>query len=131
MTAVSFGVAADDWHVLQTARPNVLLIGTDAAVDGFLELLRPRFLPPIIEVACSRFSLPAPSPATLILREIPGLDAAGQQQLFAWMSGSDRRIQVVSTSPCPLYPLVERQQLDASLYYSLNVLMIAVHDPVG
>jgi transcriptional regulator of acetoin/glycerol metabolism len=47
------------------------------------------------------------------------------------MSGSARRIQVVSTSRRPLYPLVERQQLDASLYYSLNVLMIAVHDPAN
>jgi hypothetical protein len=129
MTAASFGVAADDWHVLQTTRPNVLLIGSDGAIDGFLELLRPRFLPHVVEVACRRFAVPAPSTGTLILREVPELDSAGQQQLFAWMSELDRRAQVISTSSCPLYPLVEGGRLDASLYYNLNVLMIAVQDP--
>ena len=38
-------------------------------------------------------------------------------------------MQVISTSPCPLYPFVERNALSAALYYSLNVIMITLREP--
>src|SRR3974377_1831348 len=43
LTALGFGVAEDEWRVLQTARPNVLLIGADRTVADFLALLLPLF----------------------------------------------------------------------------------------
>ena len=129
LTALSFGVAADDWHVLQTARPNVLLMGPDSAVTGFLELLLPRLQPPVSECRDGRFVLPAASGGTLILHEVSRLDAGNQQRLAEWLAESERQIQVISTSSCPLYPLVERNELSAPLYYSLNVIMIALRDP--
>jgi len=42
----NFGVTVDDWHVLQTAQSNVLLIGPDAAVAASIELLLRRFEQP-------------------------------------------------------------------------------------
>jgi len=127
-TALSFGVTADDWHVLQTARPNVLLIGPDAAVVGFLELLLPRLEQPLTE-ARGQFAHPAQSGGTLILRDVSQLDAGSQQRLSEWLAGPERRMQVISTSPCPLYPFVERNALSAALYYSLNVIMITLREP--
>ena len=128
LTALSFGVTADDWHVLQTARPNVLLIGPDAAVAGFLELLLPRLEQPVTD-ARGQFALPARSSGTLILRDVSQLDADSQQRLAEWLAGPERRMQVISTSACPLYPFVERNVLSAPLYYSLNVITITLREP--
>jgi hypothetical protein len=129
LTAASFGVAADDWRVLETARPNVLLIGSDAAVAGFLELLLPRLEPPVADAGEGQFVLPARPGGTLILRDVSRLDADGQQELSEWLASSEHRTQVISTSPCPLYPFVESGVLSAPLYYTLNVIMIALREP--
>jgi DNA-binding NtrC family response regulator len=56
------------------------------------------------------------------------LDAASQQRLSEWLAGPERRMQVISTSQCPLYPLVERNTLSAPLYYCLNVIMITLRE---
>jgi hypothetical protein len=129
LTALSFGVAADDWNVLQTAHPNVLLIGSDPAITGFLELLLPLLQPPIAHSANGAFNLPAVPGGTLILRDVQQLGAGDQQRLSAWMSEPMRRTQVISTASCPLYPLVESKILQEGLFYSLNVIMLALADP--
>ena len=128
-TALSFGVTADDWHVLQTARPNVLLIGPDAAVAGFLELLLPLLEQPVTDARDGQFAPPPQSGGTLILRDVSRLDTGSQQRLAEWLAVPERRMQVISTSQCPLYPFVERNALSAPLYYSLNVIMITLREP--
>jgi len=129
LTAANYGVALDDWNVLQTARPNVLLTGSDSAIAGFLTLLLPVLQPPIVDVRDGRFAVPPASTGTLILRDVARLDTDGQQRLTEWLSASDRRTQLITTSSCPLFPFVERNELSAPLYYSLNVVMIALRDP--
>ena len=131
LTAFSFGIAAEDWNVLQTARPNVLLIGADTAVTGFLEILQPLLQTPVVHITDGTFATPPSSAGTLILRDVSQLDTDSQDRLAEWLSASDRRTQVISTSPCPLYPFVERSELSAPLYYSLNVIMIALRDPAA
>jgi len=130
LTALSFGVAADDWNVLQTARPNVLLIGPDQAVRGFLVLLLPLLQPPIADTAES-FALPVRLDGTLILRDVQALADDAQRRVSAWMAEPARRTQVISTASCQLYPLVERKVLAEALFYSLNVITLAVSQPVS
>ena len=129
LTALSFGVAADDWNVLQTAHPNVLLIGSDPAITGFLQLLLPLLQSPVAHSANEALNLPAVSGGSLILRDVQRLDSGAQQRLSAWMSEPMRRTQVVSTASSPLYPLVERKILAEDLFYSLNVIMLKLTDP--
>jgi Sigma-54 interaction domain len=129
LTALSFGVAVDDWSVLQTARPNVLLIGSDSAVTSFLQLLLPLLQPPVVHSTDGAFALPTGPGGTMILRDVPRLGADDQQRLAEWLADSQHRTQVISTSSCPLYPLVERKVLAAPLYYKLNVITLALHDP--
>jgi hypothetical protein len=131
LTALSFGVAADDWNVLQTAHPNVLLIGSDPAITGFLQLLLPLLQPPVAHRANGELDLPAVPGGTLILRDVQRLDSSDQQRLAVWMSEPMRRTQVISTASCPLYPLVESKILAESLFYSLNVIMLALTDPLS
>jgi hypothetical protein len=129
LTALSFGVAADDWHVLQTARPNVLLIGPDAAVAGFLELLLPLLEPSVVEAREGRFALPTQPGGTIILRDVSRLDADSQQRLSEWLAEPERRTRIISTSTCPLYPFVERNAFSGTLYYTLNVIMLTLREP--
>jgi hypothetical protein len=129
LTAAAFGIAADDWSVLQTARPNVLIIGSDDAVAAFLDLLRPLLQSPVSESLDGERILPSHTAGTLILRELPQLDAAGQDALASWLAQPDRQTQVISTSSCAIYPLVENETISASLYYSLNVIMLSLRDP--
>jgi hypothetical protein len=129
LTASSFGVAADDWNVLQTAHPNVLLIGSDSAVASFLPLLLPLLEPPVVYNTNGAVVLPNGSGGTMILSEVPRLGADDQQRLFAWLAEPHRRTQVVSTSSCPLFPLVERKKLAEPLFYNLNVITIVLTDP--
>ena len=131
LTAQSFGVAADDWHILQTARPNVLLVGSESAVAGFLELLLPLLKAPLVHSHDGHFVVPPAGAGTLILRDVSRLDRGSQQQLSDWLSEAHRRTQVISTSSSPLYPFVESGELAAPLYYTLNVVMIAVRDPAN
>ena len=89
LTALSFGVAADDWNVLQTAHPNVLLIGSDPAVTGFLQLLLPLLQPPVVHTTDGTLTLPAGPGGTLILRDVQKLGAGDQQRLSEWMAEPD------------------------------------------
>jgi len=129
LTALSFGVAADDWNVLQTAHPNVLLIGSDQAVAGFLPLLLPLLEPPVADSLDGTLTLPDDPGGTLILHDVQRLAAADQERLAAWMAEPARRTQVISTASCPLYPLVEGKVLSEPLFYNLNVITIALSDP--
>jgi hypothetical protein len=129
LTALSFGVTADDWNVLQTAHPNVLLIGSDPAVTGFLQLLLPLLEPPVAHSTNGALNLPAAARGTLILRDVQRLGADDQQRLSAWMSEPMRQTQVISTASGPLYPLVESKMLAEGLFYSLNVIMLALTEP--
>ena len=129
LTALSFGVAPDDWNVLQTARPNVLLIGSDQAVAGFLPLLLPLLQPPVTESPAGPPTLPAGPGGTLILRDVHRLAAVDQERLNAWIAEPARQTQVISTASCQLYPLVERKVLAEALFYNLNVITIALSEP--
>jgi len=131
LNALAFGVSADDWHVLQTAHPNVLLTGSDKAVSAFLDLLRPLLLPPVTESRCNPLVLPAHSNGALILRDVSQLDGVAQQRLADWLSGRGQQTQVISTSSTSLYRLVEREVLSAPLYYTLNVIMLTLRDPLA
>jgi hypothetical protein len=131
LRALAFGVSADDWHVLQTAHPNVLLTGSDKAVSAFLDLLRPLLLPPVTESRCNPLVLPAYSDGALILRDVSQLDSVAQQRLADWLSGPGRQTHVISTSSTSLYRLVEREVFSAPLYYTLNVIMFTLRDPLA
>jgi hypothetical protein len=131
LTALSFGVAADDWNVLKTARPNVLLIGSDQAVAGFLPLLLPLLQPPVTDSLNGTLTLPPGLSGTLILRDVQRLAAIDQQRVSAWMGEPARRTQVISTASDQLYPLVERKVLSEPLFYCLNVITIALSNPAA
>ncbi len=68
-------------------------------------------------------------PATLVVRSVSALDQDQQQALLAWLDAPGNRMQVISTTTDPLYPLVSRGAFLANLYYRLNVLLLDVAPP--
>jgi hypothetical protein len=114
----------EEWQLLVTARPNVLMEGADETTQA---------------IVCEAMAwLPKPHatwigspprgdrPATLVVRSVSAFDQDQQHSLFDWLEAPGDRIQVISTTSEPLYPLVARGVFLANLYYRLNVLLLDV-----
>ena len=111
----------DEWRLLVTSRPNVLLEGSDEITDAI--------------VAEALHWLPKPQgewtegpprlrPQTLIVRAVSSLDAGEQQRLLDWMVSPGHQVQVVSTTRKPIYQMVISGTFLIDLYYRLNVLLL-------
>jgi len=114
----------DDWQLLLTARPNTLLEGPDEATDAIVGeamewLAEPHATWSGAASGCDR-------PATLVVRSVSALNQDQQRALLAWLDAPGDRMQVISTTADPLYPLVGRGAFLANLYYRLNVLLLDV-----
>jgi transcriptional regulator of acetoin/glycerol metabolism len=74
-----------------------------------------------------RLVLPAMQrPAMMILHDVGALAAEDQLQLLEWLERDIGRTKVVSTTPLPLMPLVEKGTFNDTLYYRLNTVSIEV-----
>jgi hypothetical protein len=122
--AISTGVRPDDWRLLVTARPNVLLEGAHETTDVIVGAAM-GWLPEPHATWCG-----APPhgdrPATLVVRSISALDHDQQHSLCDWLDAPGDRVQVISTTSEPLYPMVGRGVFLESLYYRLNVMRLDV-----
>jgi hypothetical protein len=117
--------SVDEWDVLLTFRPSLLLIGPHQVTDAALLTLTPQLRQPL---CCCRggalFTLPAPNHGTLILRDVETLEADQQQLLLRWLDES--RAQVISVTSESLFSPVECGALLDALYYRLNALLLEV-----
>lgn len=122
--AITTGVRPDDWRLLVTARPNVLLEGALETTDVIVREAM-GWLPTPHATWCG-----APPhgdrPATLVVRSISALDHDQQHSLFDWLDAPGDRVQVIATTSEPLYPMVGRGVFLESLYYRLNVMRLDV-----
>lgn len=114
----------DEWRLLVTTRPNVLLEGpaesTDALVGEAMEWL------PKPHATWTGAPPRGERPATLVVRSVSAFDQDQQGSLLDWLDTPGDRIQVISTTTEPLYPLVSRGMFLENLYYRLNVLLLDV-----
>lgn len=117
----------DDWQLLVTARPNTLLEGPHEATDAIVGEAMEWLAEPHANWGGATPS--SDRPATLVVRSVSALDRDQQQALLAWLDAPGNRMQVISTTTDPLYPLVSRGAFLANLYYRLNVLLLDVASP--
>jgi hypothetical protein len=118
-----FSVAEEDWAVLTTSQPNVLLVGPEVLTSEFVDALLPTFRQPVVHWRGASQLSTATRPGTLILPDADRLTPDDQRRLDNWIA-EVFPMQVVSVASTPLYPLVERGQFLASLYYRLNVVYL-------
>jgi hypothetical protein len=118
----------EELGALRDRQPNVLIVGSDLAVDAVLAEIQPFLQTPVtsidVEVG-SALQMPAGSHGgTVIVRHLDVLDAKGQRSLAEWLATRSGFVQVIATSAAPLLPLVEQGRFSDVLYYRLNTLYI-------
>ena len=109
---------------------NLLLTGGAVVVQSVLETLLSNHDQ---SIACwwpgQRLVLPAMQrPAMMILHDVGALGAEDQLQLLQWLERDIGRTKVVSTTPAPLMPLVEKGAFNDTLYYRLNTVSVQITD---
>jgi hypothetical protein len=119
-------VPVEDWRILLTDRPNVLLEGNESAIEATMLRLVPHLRP---EIHWWRpglsMSLPLGGGGTVVLRDAAGLASADQERLLEWLQAVGLRgAQVVSTGTTRLFGAVQQRTFLADLYYRLNIVRI-------
>jgi hypothetical protein len=122
--------AADDWRILHGTAPNALLVGSPTTVSAAVAWLLPRLREPISTWEPEGVSEPSlPSTGTLVIRNVDALDAMQQWHLLDYLSRATQRVRVISLASAAVYPLVQRGEFLAALYYRLNVHCVHVPEP--
>ena len=119
------------WHLAEarlaiSARVNLLLIGPEETVGHLLDTLHPELIVPVANWRLGApLALPtAGSVGTLILRDVQRMSAHEQRRLLDWLPAAVRHVQVVSTVPAPLLPLLQTGAFLDALHYRLNTVCI-------
>jgi transcriptional regulator of aromatic amino acid metabolism len=126
VSAFPQGSALHEWRGLLRHHPNMLLEGNQSDVEATLVALEGDFYPHVMRWG-EGAGLPDPGGhATIIVREIATLSPVGRDGFLRWLASVSRPIQVVTTSSIALFPLVERNEFPADLYYRVNVVRLTV-----
>lgn len=125
------GISVHERHVLKTARPNVLLIGSDPAVTCVLQKLELVCLQPFVSFDSPSLRLPTGPVGTLALLHVERLGPVDQRRLYAWLSCAVPRQQVITTASVPLFPSVVSGTFYDALFYRLNEVSLMVREVPG
>jgi len=116
----------NEWHMLRSVRPNILVIGGADFVASTVSTLVAMLPGPV-----SYLPPNAPPPAgdddaeMLVVPDISSLSQNRQREWVRWLSDADvRHPQIVATSEVPVYPLVKSDQFSGVLYYRLNTILL-------
>lgn len=114
----------EEWAVLQSWHPNVLIAGPESATAAALRALSAILRPSIAHWHAAR-PLPAGTfgaPHTLVVHDVSKLAGGEQRRLLDWIRTNDGVTQVVSITTVALLPHVENGSFDSALFYALNVV---------
>ena len=119
-------VSPQDWFVIVTARPNVLVEGPERSTELLIQALATA-----VHETMYDWNQPWPKDgrATVIVRAVDALNDEEQRQVLDLLNdsgnGSPPR-QVITTSARPLFPLVHEGLFREDLYYRLNVVHLKI-----
>jgi hypothetical protein len=118
----------EDWDLVRDTRANLLLQGPPDATQQVLMALRP-LLPGPVETVHVRDPLGLPAIGavrSLIVCGIETLSPDDQQRLLDWMNAAPDPVQVITTTPASMMPMLESGGFLESLYYRLNIIYLAL-----
>jgi len=115
-----------DLQLVRQQRVNLLLMGSESAIQAVMSRLEPELREPIrIWTAPDPLELPvAAQTGTLILRGVDALPPADQRRLLDWLHASRGLTQVVSTTTSRLLTRVNTGGVLDALYYCLNIVCV-------
>ena len=111
-------------RALLTIQPNLLLSGPEAITSAVLRSLRPVLRQPVWETDAAALTLPTTPMGAVIVLSAASLSAEDQIRLLQWIHDQQLRVQLVTITAKPLFPLVSRGAFLAPLYYLLNTLYV-------
>jgi hypothetical protein len=116
----------DEARLALSARVNLLLIGPWAQVGSVLDTIHPELVAPTAtwQPGSPLVLPPVGTLGTLVLHDVGRLTLPDQERLLEWLSDSVRRVQVVSTTPTSIFPLLESGAFLTELHYRLNVVCV-------
>jgi hypothetical protein len=121
---LSVHLPREEWAVLQSWHPNLLIAGPESATAAALRALSTILRPSIAHWHAAR-PLPAgtfDAPQTLVVHDVSNLSGGEQRRLLDWIRTNEGATQVVSLTTAPLLPHVENGSFDSALFYALNVV---------
>ena len=117
----------DDWRALLRTRSNVLIVGSDSAIEAFFRVAADDLLKPVCRVSATH--LPLNRAGTVVLTELTTLDDNQQQTLLGWLDQSPRAgTHVISIAPGPLLTPSTPSTVRLDLYYRLNTIYLELLD---
>jgi hypothetical protein len=120
-----FNIPPAEWRAIITARPNLLLAGSQSATSAMLLALKPHLARPHWRCQAAKgLPLPQLAKGTLILCEVGALAREQQEGLLDCLNHIEEGVQIVSTTATPIFCLVEQGTFLANLYYRLNVMRL-------
>jgi hypothetical protein len=119
-------IALQEWSALLHHHPNMLLEGNESDLEETLVALKKDFYPRLVSWVETDSVFDPGVYASIIVREVARLPASSRDGLHRWLASASRPIQVITTSSIPLFPLVERNEFPAGLYYRLNMIRLTV-----
>lgn len=124
-------VSPDEWRIITTAHPNLLIEGAESLSDATNVALTPFLRSPIHYWEPGiRFRAPRHHKGSLVLRHVGMLTPDEQRQVLEWMEVAMSAGQTVALSPTPVFPLVASGRFNANLYYRVNMLRLDLDAPI-
>src|SRR5262245_1845533 len=123
-----FGISDEERRLFEHQKPNVLIIGSPPGVDRIVRLIERTSTPPIVRCRACPLTLPTVEVGTLGISNVEQLSTVDQQLLFAWLSFTTPRRQVITTAAVPLFPAVVRSTFNEALFYRLNAMCLMLRD---
>jgi len=119
---------AAERRIFARYRANALLVGSIPSTEAVLLALEPLLLNPLtLWDPAASLTLPERG-GTLVLRNVGRLSPVAQAALVDWFNHDAYQTQVISTSPSPIYSLIERGRFSDALYYRLNTVYVELRD---
>jgi hypothetical protein len=119
-------VSPQDWFVIVSSRPNVLVEGPEQSTELLIQALATA-----VRETMYDWNQPWPKDgrATVIVRAVDALSDEEQRQVLDLLNDSGNGFpprQVVTTCTRPLFPLVHQGLCREDLYYRLNVVHLKI-----
>lgn len=113
------------WLTLRDLRPNLLVTCGTVEIEAITKHLRAFCAPPFHVCALpGTLGLPSATRGTLFLEGVAELTLGQQIVLNDWISEGRDRVQIVSLTSGPLWPLVENGEFLEGLFFRLNVVCL-------
>ena len=112
------------WLTLRELRPNLLVTCGHVEIEAITKHLMAFCAPPFHVCPMGTLRLPSAARGTLFVEGVAELTLSQQIFLNDWISAGHDRVQIVSLTSAPLWPLVENGEFLEGLFFRLNVVCL-------